>query len=139
MPVNNDQEALVAAWCRAKDRLVEAKAIIDEEMRLRRLVAATVFPAAKEGTNKEALPNDWTLKYVHSIERKILRDVLPSISEGLRTNFNVNPDALIRNTPELIVKPYRELSDEARHFFDQALNIYPGTPSLELVPPKEKK
>ncbi len=138
MAVNEEQEKLVAEWYAAQKQVAEiAKPLVAREMLLRRLVLATVFINPKEGTNKEDLPEGWQVKLGYTIDRKVDKARLTTVNEEMRT-LGVNPDKLIRWTPELEVKEYRGLTEEQRKVFDQALQIKPGTPTLELVPPKVK-
>jgi len=46
---------------------------------------------------------------------------------------------LVKRKPELITSAYKALTEQARLVFDQALIIKAGSPSLELVAPKEPK
>lgn len=48
-------------------------------------------------------------------------------------------DDVIRWKPELAVTVYRNLTADQIHLVDQCLEIKPGSPSLDLVAPKEKK
>jgi hypothetical protein len=108
-------------------------------MRLK--IVALAFPEQKEGTNTLDLPNAWKLKAVVKIERKVDEAVLPAAKEQLQKML-INPDPLIRYKPELATKEYRELArtnDEARKIFDMALTIKYGSPTLELIPPKQEK
>lgn len=130
--------ALIAEWQEAVLKCAEARAILAREMELRRMLAATVFPAPKEGTNRAELTDGFELKYNYSIDRDVDKAVLPAVAEQVRAAFNINTDELIRNKPELALAKYRELPDDARKMFDQALKIKPGTPTLEIVAPKKK-
>ena len=53
--------------------------------------------------------------------------------------MGINPDPLIRTKPDLDTKAYKSLvqiNPDAAHVFEQALTIKPGSPTVELVPPK---
>ena len=105
------------------------------EMELRRAIAQFVFPNPKEGTNKEEMPAGWQLKLTYSIDRKVDEAALDAVIIELQKML-VNTDGLVRRKPELVLKNYRELTDEQRKVFDQALESKPASPKLELIPPK---
>jgi len=53
--------------------------------------------------------------------------------------MEVNPDPLIRQTPELSITAYKSLlkiNAEAAKVFDQCLTIKPAAPTVEVVAPK---
>lgn len=136
---DSERDALIGEWYRLQKQIKENKdkmaPIVEREMALRKLVAATVFPKPDEGTNKFPMPFDWQLKYTYKIDRKVDQAALPAVQERLRA-MNLNPDPLIRDVPELNVKEYRKLTDEQRKVMDTALIITPAAPTLELIAPK---
>lgn len=138
MPLSEADLGLVEAWNRAKENVsIIAKPLVEKEMVLRRAVAVAAFADPKEGTNKVDLPNNWQLKLTHPIDRRVLEAELDINIEQLKA-AGINVDEVVRWKPELNTKAYRELTDEQRKLLDTVLNIKPGTPSLELVPPKTK-
>lgn len=114
-----------------------AKPLIDKERALRQLVADAMFDDPHEGTNYVQLESDWKLKLTYKLDRKIDEALLSQVGEQLRA-MNVSLDKLVKWKPEVILKEYRELTAEQMKVFDMAVVIKPGTPSLEMVPPKEK-
>lgn len=108
------------------------------EMQLRQELFGFAFLSPVEGTNKVSLPHGWTFSAKHKINRTIDQAALPAAQEQLRV-MNVNADELVKYKPDLVVSKYKLLSEAARLIFDQALTIKPGSPEIELVPPKEKK
>lgn len=120
-------------WKQISDQVSELKA---EETRLRMEIFGAMFQEPAEGTNTVDLPKGWKLKATHKINRNIDEAALPSILEELGEGMG---DRLVRYKPELNVSEYRKLTDEQRHTLDQALVVKPGTPTLELVPPREEK
>lgn len=108
------------------------------EMLLRMKIFRTMFPTPIEGTNSVNLTEGWVLKAKYPITRKVLEDVLVARTKefkeaGLKLN-----DLIVRK-PELAVAEYRKLTAEELKLFDQALEIKPGTPALEIVLPKRAK
>ncbi len=113
--------------------------LIAEERELRQQVFAAFFPTPGEGTNTAELNEGWKLQGKLKIDRKIDEAALVTVMQVIRDQHKFNPDPLIRNKPELVLKDYKALPDEIRKLFDTALTIKPALPTIELVPPKEKK
>ena len=133
-----DRVAKLQEWHQAVLAAQEAKKVVEAEQALRKEVMALFFPEPVEGTNKFELEADWSLKATHKIERKVDEAALPAVLQQLR-EMGVNPDPLIRTKPDLDTKAYRSLvqiNPDAAHVFEQALTIKPGSPTVELVPPK---
>lgn len=129
--LTDNQIQLLAQWAQIYQALADLK---QKENQLRRSIFGDIFPDPKEGTNTAEMPKGYKLKGTHKIDRKVdeaaLAAVLKQLPEG-------SDDQLIRRKPELILKPYRALTEEHRNIFDQALIIKPGMPQLEIIPPKE--
>ncbi len=118
-----------------------SKTLAEDEMRIRREVVTLFYPDPKEGTNTALLNAGWELKYTHKLERKVDEATLDVIKQRLREEFQVNPDLLIKYTPEVATKEYKSLvtlNPEAAKVFESTLIIKVGSPSLELKAPKEK-
>ena len=133
-----DRVAKLQAWHQAVLAAQEAKKLVEAEQALRKEVMALFFPEPVEGTNKFDLEAGWSLKATHKIERKVDEAALPAVLQQLR-EMGVNPDPLIRTKPDLDTKAYKSLvqiNPDAAHVFEQALTIKPGSPTVELVPPK---
>jgi hypothetical protein len=135
--MTNDE--LLAAWYKAKAELEAFKQRIEplvaQERQLRDLVATTIWPKPKEGTNNYDLPHGYKLKFVNGIDRKVDEPTLPSVLEEMQKQM-FNTEGLIRHKPEVNIKVYRELSEAGRLLFDQCLIIKPKAPDIELVAPK---
>jgi len=132
------QQLKLQEWNEAIVAATEAKKAIEKEQALRKEIMALFFPAPEEGTNKVDLGSGWTLKATHKIDRKIDEAALPAVFQQLR-EMGVNPDPLVRSVPALETKAYKSLAQinpDASRVFDQALTIKPGSPTLELIPPK---
>ncbi len=135
----DEQMLLLKQWNEAVAKVeLVAKPEIADEMRLRKLVMAEFFPDAKEGVNSRDMGMGWVLKGTLKIERKLDEAALPAVKESLRA-IGVNADTLVRYKPELETKVYKALSEQAQKVFDAALTIKPGSPTMELLAPKEKK
>lgn len=133
-----DRVAKLQEWHQAVLAAQEAKKVVEAEQALRKEVMALFFPEPVEGTNKFDLEAGWSLKATHKIERKVDEAALPAVLQQLR-EMGVNPDPLIRTKPDLDTKAYKSLvqiNPDAAHVFEQALTIKPGSPTVELVPPK---
>lgn len=133
-----DRVAKLQEWHQSVLAAQEAKKVVEAEQSLRKEVMALFFPEPVEGTNKFDLEAGWSLKATHKIERKVDEAALPAVLQQLR-EMGVNPDPLIRTKPDLDTKAYKSLvqiNPDAAHVFEQALTIKPGSPTVELVPPK---
>jgi len=133
-----DRVAKLQEWHQAVLAAQEAKKVVEAEQSLRKEVMSLFFPEPVEGTNKFELEAGWSLKATHKIERKVDEAALPAVLQQLR-EMGVNPDPLIRTKPDLDTKAYKSLvqiNPDAAHVFEQALTIKPGSPTVELVPPK---
>lgn len=133
-----EQQTLITAWQDAQVKAEAAKQAVTLEQNLRKQVMASLFADGKEGTNTVELANGWKLKGTIKLDRKLDKATLLSISDKLR-ELGVNPDTLVEWKPDLKTSVYRELTAEQATLFDTALTIKPGSPTLELVAPKEPK
>lgn len=132
------QQLKLQEWNEAIVAATEAKKAIEKEQTLRKEIMALFFPTPEEGTNEVDLGAGWTLKATHKIDRKLDKAALPAVFQQLR-EMGVNPDPLVRAEPALETKAYKSLvqtNPDASRVFDQALTIKPGSPTLELIPPK---
>lgn len=120
------------------------------EMLLRKKIFAHFFPAPTEGTNTVPLPENWQLKGGYVINRKIVPESMAALcyreplpEGGFAANkleqIGISTDRLIKWTPELSIKVYRELNEAQQHLVDQMLLIEPGAPSLEIAPPAKRR
>lgn len=134
----DERMALLRDWNTAVAQVAACKPIITQEQELRKAVMAEFFPVPKEGVNSLDMGQGWTLKGIYKIDRKVDEAALPAVKEKLR-ELGVNADTLIKYKPEVAITIYKALPEQARLIFDTALTIKPGSPTLELIPPKEKK
>jgi hypothetical protein len=135
---DQDQTTVLNEWYQAWLDAAEAKKIIEREQTLRKQTIALYFPEPKEGTNTLPLAAGWKLKATYKLERDLDIAVLTAIADKIR-GAGINLDTIIDWKPRLKTTVYRELTEEQRLLFDQALIIRPSTSSLDLIPPKEKK
>ena len=128
-----DMHAALVHWSKL---LPQLKKIKDEEMQLRKKLFGSFFEDPDEGVNDFDLGNGWTLKGTYKLSRKIDEPALAAI---LKKMPKTQQAKLIVNKPSLVKKIYDKLTDKNRSVFDQALIIKPGSPTLVIVPPKEKE
>lgn len=123
----------VMEWYHINEQITALKA---KEMVLRKELANHYFPDPTEGTNTQEMPDDWKLKATFKYNRNIDKAALPAVLEKLPEGTE---DKVIDYKPSLKLRAYKALTETHKEIFDEALVIKPGTPTLELVPPKEKK
>ncbi len=127
-------ETLLSDWRNAAAELNTIKA---REMRLRlelyQLLASADPRLLQEGAHTVEIPGRHAkVKIGTKYNRTLDAAVLPSVFAKLR-EMQINPDPLIKNTPELVIKEYRKLQGDAKLAFDEAVVTKPGAPSLEYV------
>lgn len=130
-------QVLIDHWRAALQEAKAAKSIIEREQKLRALVFEAVFPGASEGVNRFILPDGWMVKATHKLDRAIDEPALEAVVYAMNTKFDIDGYALVRYKPTLNTKLYKELSDEQKKVFDEALIIKPAAPVLELIEPLE--
>lgn len=135
IPQNQVTQKDLADWFTQKVQLAKLRV---SEMLLRKKIFNGYFPTPKEGANNHTLPDNYILKATHVVDRKIDEPMLVALWDDLVAE-GINMNALIVKKPELVMKAYRELTEEQRKKFDQVLIIKDGSPSLEIVPPSTKK
>jgi len=129
------QEELFVKIGRWNELQKQLAAVKDQELKLRTEIFAAAFPAPIEGTNTSELPEGWELKGVYKLIRTLDEAALPAVLKELHKH-KINTDALVTYKPSLNIKGYRIMDSAFRPILEQAMEIKPGAPSLELVPPK---
>lgn len=130
VPANNtDYAQLLREWEEVKAQAAKLK---DKEMALRKLLFGVYFPNPVEGTNSFLLGEGATLKGVYKFSREVDPGELSAYGQKL-VDQGISLQALIKWTPGLELKKYRELTAEQRAEFDRVLIIKPGSPSMEIV------
>lgn len=133
-----EQTLLIARWSAALAKLPDAKVLVENELKLRKEMMASFFPAPAEGVNSLELEQGWVLKATYKIDRKIDPSALPAVNAQLR-ELGINPDPLVRYKPELDTKTYKTLcatNPIAVKVFDEAMTSKPASPVLALEAPK---
>lgn len=125
----------LTVWFQMVEQLNKLKAT---EMLMRKRIFNAYFPDPKEGTNTFLLPDGYQLKGVHVVNRKVDEPALTVLTPAFQEK-QLKLDDLIQRKPTLSVSAYRELTDEERTLFDQALIIDIGSPSLKIEDPPKKK
>lgn len=131
MSIEKDLEV----WYALSKELAELKA---KEMNLRKKLFDAYFQEPVEGTNKFPLANGFALNGKYVISRTVDQALLQASMDNLRSK-QIIVDEVIRWKPELVISAYRKLTKEQLHAIDQCLDIKAGSPSLEIVFPKESK
>lgn len=135
IPANTLTQEDFNKWAEVTKEIAKLKAT---EMLLRMKIFGIMFPNPKEGTNSVPLSEGFELKAKYPINRRILVDVLAARTKEFKA-AGLKLGDLIVSKPELAVAEYRKLTDLELKLFDQALEIKPGTPQLEIFLPKRVK
>ena len=114
------------------------KTMKKREMELRKKIFTGAFPHPTEGTNSFALEGNYKLKGTYKLDRQVDMAAFQALSEEMK-GADIAADGMIKLKPSLIASEYKRLNDEQRHVFDQCIIIKPGSPTLEIIPPKKKE
>ena len=124
-------------WFKMQEQLTQLKAA---ESLLRKRIFQHYFTNPTEGVNNYPLADGFVLKGGHVINRKVLEPDLEALKEAIKaegSNLPKLPIAkLVKWKPELVKSEYNKLSDDEKKVFDRALEIKPGSPTLDIVKPK---
>lgn len=135
LPSNAATQETLHEWYKVQQDL---KALKIKEHMLRIRIFSTFFPEPKEGSsNKYSLDDGFTLMAKHNIVRTIDMEALTVMEPEFRL-YSIDVAELIKWKPELSLKAYRELSGEKLNLFDNCIISKPGSPSLEIIPPRKK-
>ena len=115
----------------------ELKRLKAREMELRKSLFNGAFPFPTEGTNTFNLEGGYKLKGTYKLERSVDTAAFQALSTEMK-EADIAADGMLRFKASLIASEYKRLTDEQRHLFDQCIIIKPGSPSLEIIPPKKK-
>lgn len=122
----------IGRWTQLQNQLA---AIKDEEMKLRKEIFDQCFPAPTEGASTIDMPEGWKLKGTYKLTRSLDEAALPAVIAELHKH-KVATDQLITYRPNLSVSTYRKLDPKWQRVLEQAMEIKPGAPTLELIAPK---
>jgi hypothetical protein len=131
----------ILEWTRSAVELATAK---KEENTLREFVVKTCFPTHKDaGTENFELGKGYKLKAVFKLNFKF--PDIDKLNKALDA-FEAKGDAgkllserVVKWKPELSLTEYKQLPAEYAELLTPCIETSPGTPSLELVIPDEKK
>lgn len=121
-----------------QDFATKLKACQDEERKARISIADYVFGKSEqrtEGTShkkfKTSDGREWDVKVVHKINRGLDVAALDSVMSQLPEDSRArNIGVVVKYVPELVVKGYKELSDQERLIVAQAVTEKAGMPEL---------
>lgn len=133
MPLTIEQQDKLTLWNRLNLNL---KTLKEEEMKLRNEIVSEFFdPGKTEGTEYADLANGYRLKVVkkenYNLDNKNgkVDAALEKLNEGIA-------DLVVNWNPSLSISNYRKLTDSEKSVFNDCLEIKPGSPTLEIVPPR---
>jgi hypothetical protein len=126
-------EQLPTEWWAASQALDALKV---RELAMRNELFKRQFPNPVEGSaeNKVPLGEGWILQADHKINRNVDEAVVSALMKG--DNTRPLAEKVFRYKPELVLKAFRDLSDEEKKIVADAVTEKPGTPALKIVLPK---
>ena len=144
VPENEVTQADINKWYELQAQLKSLKA---SEMLLRTKIYKGLFKDPVEGTNTIPLAEGWVMKAKRVIQRDIdvaaltINSANPDgqLGHSRLELAGINVAALVKWKPELVLKNYRELTDEQKLIFNDCLVIKDGSPALEIVLPAKNK
>lgn len=163
--MNEAQQAKLTQWWALTQKIaVECDPLIEQERKLRKELFGELFPTPVEGTNTLVMPDGWQVRGTYPIDRKVdaalvdqlrrltLVDLTPEMLQRLNLDpaafgsgtrvleaMRMNVDGLLNYKPDLVVKAYRELTEEQRLLFDRCLDSKPGSIAMKITPPAASK
>ena len=142
VPENEVTQADINKWYELQAQLKSIKA---SEMLLRTKIYKGLFKDPVEGTNTIPLAGGWVMKAKRVIQRDIdvaaltINSANPELGPSRLELAGINVASLVKWKPELVLKNYRELTDEQKLIFNDCLVIKDGSPALEIVLPAKNK
>lgn len=137
----NDQ--LIGEWEQAAKQLAHYKTV---EAAARKAMVDRMFPDNKgaSGTKNVDLANGYKLKAVFKLNYTLDNkddavDKALSKIEKLGEAGVFIAARLVKWEPKLSVSEYKDLEPKFKKIIDEVLKISDGTPSVEIVAPKEKR
>lgn len=126
-------EQLTTEWWAASQALDTLKV---RELALRVELFKRQFPSPVEGSaeNKVPLGGGYILQADHKINRNVDEAVVSALMKG--DNTRPLAEKVFRYKPELVLKAFRDLSEEEKKIVADAVTEKPGTPALKIVLPK---
>ena len=131
---------LLAQWEDTKVALESAKNV---EMEQRKKVVAFAFDPTKEkGTERIPLENGYELKAVKKLNYNVDQDKVNAVLdkfEALDEQSKFVSERLIKWKADLSITEYNSLTEKQKAVIDECITTSDGAPTLEIVPPKDKK
>ena len=141
------RDQLLVSWQEAKEALEKAK---EAEMFLRKKVVDFAFdPNKQSGTENVDLGNGYKLKAVKKLnygfikndENKLDKAAIDKALAKIEKDGAVGEliaERLVKWTPDLSLSEYKLLSDKHKAIIDSVIVTSEGSPTLEIVEPKNK-
>lgn len=141
------RDQLLVHWQEAKEALEKAK---EAEMFLRKKVVDFAFdPNKQSGTENVDLGNGYKLKAVKKLnygfikndENKLDKAAIDKALAKIEKDGAVGEliaERLVKWTPDLSLSEYKLLSDKHKAIIDSVIVTSEGSPTLEIVEPKNK-
>ena len=127
-------EKKLELWYNMADEMAQYKAV---EMELRKEIFDRCFPNPVEGSgNKYELQGGWIVQAKYPYTRKVDVAILTNLQPKL-DKAGV-PSSVIKWTPTLVMGEYNKLPDKQKAILDQAIEVKPGSPALEVKLPKRR-
>lgn len=141
------RDHLLVSWQEAKEALEKAK---EAEMFLRKKVVDFAFdPNKQSGTENVDLGNGYKLKavkklnygFIKNAENKLDKAAIDKALAKIEKDGAVGEliaERLVKWTPDLSLSEYKLLSDKHKAIIDSVIVTSEGSPTLEIVEPKNK-
>jgi len=141
------RDQLLISWQEAKEVLEKAK---EAEMFLRKRVVDFAFdPNKQSGTENVELGNGYKLKavktlrygFIKNAENKLDKAAIDKALAKIEKDGAVGEliaERLVKWTPDLSLSEYKLLSDKHKAIIDSVIVTTEGSPTLEIVEPKNK-
>ena len=141
------RDQLLVHWQEAKEALEKAK---EAEMFLRKKVVDFAFdPNKQSGTENVDLGNGYKLKavkklnygFIKNAENKLDKAAIDKALAKIEKDGAVGEliaERLVKWTPDLSLSEYKLLSDKHKAIIDSVIVTSDGSPTLEIVEPKNK-
>lgn len=141
------RDQLLVSWQEAKEALEKAK---EAEMFLRKKVVDFAFdPNKQSGTENVDLGNGYKLKavkklnygFIKNAENKLDKAAIDKALAKIEKDGAVGEliaERLVKWTPDLSLSEYKLLSEKHKTIIDSVIVTSEGSPTLEIVEPKNK-
>lgn len=104
------------------------KIMKEEEMELRKKIAAFYFQDPKIGTNTHK-QDGVVIKFKKSLNISVDAAVLPAVLKELPDDYEQH---LVKYKPELMLKNYKTLPADSKAIFDECLIVKDASPSITV-------